>query len=119
MDSWSAHTPVSAIKFENSPTESLLSTPDEMYPSLFGNDSSTATMNPLEVMTPRSTFTDGEHPDFLSLSEMTPGPETPDSPNGSNDKKPVKKRKSWGQVLPEPKTNLPPRYAATNKLLLM
>lgn len=26
-----------------------------------------------------------------------------------SDKKPTKKRKSWGQVLPEPKTNLPPR----------
>lgn len=27
------------------------------------------------------------------------------------DKKPAKKRKSWGQELPTPKTNLPPRYA--------
>jgi hypothetical protein len=27
----------------------------------------------------------------------------------SADSKPVKKRKSWGQVLPEPKTNLAPR----------
>ena len=26
------------------------------------------------------------------------------------DKKPTKKRKSWGQELPTPKTNLPPRY---------
>jgi transcriptional activator HAC1 len=26
------------------------------------------------------------------------------------EKKPIKKRKSWGQQLPEPKTNLPPRY---------
>ncbi|KAF2262649.1 hypothetical protein CC78DRAFT_534682 [Lojkania enalia] len=29
-----------------------------------------------------------------------------------SDAKPVKKRKSWGQVLPEPKTNLPPRKRA-------
>lgn len=29
--------------------------------------------------------------------------------NDESDKKPTKKRKSWGQVLPEPKTNLPPR----------
>ncbi|RMZ71628.1 bZIP transcription factor [Pyrenophora seminiperda CCB06] len=36
----------------------------------------------------------------------TPAPE---SHNGS---KPVKKRKSWGQVLPEPKTSLPPRKRA-------
>lgn len=28
----------------------------------------------------------------------------------SEDKKPAKKRKSWGQELPVPKTNLPPRY---------
>ena len=27
------------------------------------------------------------------------------------EKKPAKKRKSWGQELPTPKTNLPPRYA--------
>lgn len=27
----------------------------------------------------------------------------------SSESKPAKKRKSWGQVLPEPKTNLPPR----------
>lgn len=27
-----------------------------------------------------------------------------------NDKKPMKKRKSWGQELPQPTTNLPPRY---------
>lgn len=26
------------------------------------------------------------------------------------EKKPAKKRKSWGQELPVPKTNLPPRY---------
>ncbi|KNG49576.1 transcriptional activator hac1 protein [Stemphylium lycopersici] len=36
---------------------------------------------------------------------QTPAPEA----NGS---KPVKKRKSWGQVLPEPKTSLPPRKRA-------
>lgn len=28
----------------------------------------------------------------------------------SDEKKPAKKRKSWGQELPVPKTNLPPRY---------
>lgn len=30
----------------------------------------------------------------------------------SDEKKPAKKRKSWGQELPVPKTNLPPRYVA-------
>lgn len=38
-------------------------------------------------------------------SSCTPGPT-------SEGGKPVKKRKSWGQVLPEPKTNLPPRKRA-------
>lgn len=58
----------------------------------------------------------------------TPAPEMPltvspadtslESPEGMDDveeikseeKKPAKKRKSWGQELPVPKTNLPPRY---------
>lgn len=34
----------------------------------------------------------------------------------SEDKKPAKKRKSWGQELPVPKTNLPPRYVFRNSL---
>lgn len=33
--------------------------------------------------------------------------------NTDGDKKPTKKRKSWGQVLPEPKTNLPPRLVTS------
>lgn len=62
----------------------------------------------------------------------TPGPEMPpmtvspadtslDSPDvkmedsKSEDKKPAKKRKSWGQELPVPKTNLPPRYVAATR----
>lgn len=31
----------------------------------------------------------------------------------TEEKKPVKKRKSWGQELPTPKTNLPPRFVVT------
>jgi transcriptional activator HAC1 len=30
-----------------------------------------------------------------------------------NEKRPTKKRKSWGQELPTPKTNLPPRLTIT------
>ncbi|CAJ2503663.1 Uu.00g110570.m01.CDS01 [Anthostomella pinea] len=85
------------VKFEPSPTESLMSAPGEMYPSLFA----TSTDMDLEsVMTPES-FADDHNG-----SEMgsTPAPE-------SGEKK-TKKRKSWGQVLPEPKTNLPPRKRA-------
>ncbi|KAF2145070.1 uncharacterized protein K452DRAFT_284457 [Aplosporella prunicola CBS 121167] len=45
--------------------------------------------------------------DALS-SSSSPAP----AASHSNNKKEPKKRKSWGQVLPEPKTNLPPRKRA-------
>lgn len=90
---------------ELSPTESLLSVPGDDYSSLFPASSSDAqspsTLNPLEMMTPRSSSDDKD--------EMADGTE---SPSQDADKKPTKKRKSWGQVLPEPKTNLPPRKRA-------
>ena len=35
------------------------------------------------------------------------------------EKKPVKKRKSWGQQLPEPKTNLPPRYILDSRFTIV
>lgn len=41
----------------------------------------------------------------LAASQSTPAPTNADG-------KPAKKRKSWGQVLPEPKTSLPPRKRA-------
>lgn len=89
------------IKFEDSPTDSLadsfISTPGTLYPPLFPPHDS---LNADDCMTPpdddESLFGDSMH-DSVS---GTPAPE----------KKPVKKRKSWGQQLPEPKTNLPPRY---------
>ena len=57
----------------------------------------------------------------LRNSLMTPEPTSPESSqhvkeeNVETDdaKKPTKKRKSWGQELPTPKTNLPPRYVRT------
>ncbi|CCU76703.1 bZIP transcription factor HacA [Blumeria hordei DH14] len=91
MDS-SAH-----FNFEHSPAESNIesfaSTPVSFCPSLFDN-----TMNPIEVLTPQS-FDDECF--FGNITDNTP-----------MEKKPVKKRKSWGQQLPEPKTNLPPRKRA-------
>lgn len=107
-----------SIKFEGSPTESLLSTPDEMYPSLFGTSSSQATtVNPLEMMSPES-LADDSQPDLKMLAGLSalsqtalgrsPTPSVAGTPEP--EKKQTKKRKSWGQVLPEPKTNLPPRY---------
>ncbi|KAF2747920.1 hypothetical protein M011DRAFT_485821 [Sporormia fimetaria CBS 119925] len=41
-----------------------------------------------------------------------PPTSNPTPPASDSSGKPVKKRKSWGQVLPEPKTNLPPRKRA-------
>ncbi|KAI2780891.1 hypothetical protein F4815DRAFT_104751 [Daldinia loculata] len=91
------------VKFETSPAESLMSVPGDAYPSLFATPS---TLNPLEsVMTPQS-FMEDSFADSATI-QSTPSP----APEGS-EKKPVKKRKSWGQVLPEPKTNLPPRKRA-------
>ncbi|KAF7545788.1 hypothetical protein G7Z17_g8911 [Cylindrodendrum hubeiense] len=97
------------VKFENSPAESFISTPGETYSSLFAaaTPSATNTMNPMEMMTPKSFSED------KSAEEALDGfTDSEDSPAPSGDKKSAKKRKSWGQVLPEPKTNLPPRKRA-------
>lgn len=101
------------VKFEASPVESFVSTPGDNYSSLFPATSPSAsdTMNPMEMMTPQS-YTDDKS---SRLSVVPEEPEADDDDDDdvdnptSSDKKPTKKRKSWGQVLPEPKTNLPPR----------
>lgn len=86
------------IKYEQSPAEneinSFVSTPGSFYPTLFDN-----TINPIEALTPQSL--DGD----CHFNAKLPGITSPE-------KKLVKKRKSWGQQLPEPKTNLPPRKRA-------
>ncbi|TPX22387.1 hypothetical protein DIZ76_014259 [Coccidioides immitis] len=46
----------------------------------------------------------------LKLDDLAPEPK--EQPPKPEEKKPVKKRKSWGQELPIPKTNLPPRKRA-------
>ena len=80
-----------------SPADSLLSMPSETYNSLFDNEESASPA--ATAMTPRS-LDDTEREDS----------KTPQPSSEASDKKPVKKRKSWGQELPTPKTNLPPRY---------
>ncbi|TDZ13841.1 Transcriptional activator hac1 [Colletotrichum orbiculare MAFF 240422] len=101
------------IKFEDSPAESFVSTPGEFYPSLFADDGAehedVHNIEPSEMLTP-PTFVD----EAAATSTPTPGSAATPSPGtpGTSDKKMVKKRKSWGQVLPEPKTNLPPRKRA-------
>lgn len=50
-------------------------------------------------------------------ASSTPSPSVADASKPEGEKKPVKKRKSWGQVLPTPTTNLPPRYVHSSPLL--
>lgn len=42
-------------------------------------------------------------------TSLSASPEPKSEDGRTDEKKPVKKRKSWGQELPVPKTNLPPR----------
>lgn len=107
MDSWDSQTPSPNLKFENSPAESFLSTPGDMYPSLF----SPSSMNPLEITTPQS-FAEGRRPELSVLTGLSDAVAETDSLPATPSEKKSKKRKSWGQVLPEPKTNLPPRKRA-------
>ncbi|KAL6797820.1 transcriptional activator HAC1 [Trichoderma sp. SZMC 28013] len=106
------------LKFEASPAESFLSAPGDNYSSLFADSSSIpSTLNPKEMMTPDS-FADDRLDSRLSAIPESPEADMDDvdtpaaTEHSSSEKKPVKKRKSWGQVLPEPKTNLPPRKRA-------
>ncbi|KAF3021392.1 transcription factor that binds to CRE motif [Neopestalotiopsis sp. 37M] len=102
MSSWSEHTPASTpqVKFENSPAESFISDPSADMYSLFSTPAPTS-MGPVEdVMTPQS------------LDDDVKEEEVAETPEDDSEKKTTKKRKSWGQVLPEPKTNLPPRKRA-------
>lgn len=116
MDSWNAAHGSPELKFENSPAESFLSTPGDMYPSLFGA-SVDATMDPSEMMSPSSLHEDRDQAELDLLSGIAADSASADSAPAatpaaeatSTEKKQTKKRKSWGQVLPEPKTNLPPR----------
>ncbi|KAM0325059.1 hypothetical protein ACHAQA_007597 [Verticillium albo-atrum] len=101
MESWeNSTTPM--IKFEDSPAESFVSTPGDMYPSLFPESAaSPSTLDPSDMMSPDS-------PEDVSIADL----DMPPNEASPGDKKGSKKRKSWGQVLPEPKTNLPPRKRA-------
>ncbi|KAF4991325.1 hypothetical protein FGRMN_7888 [Fusarium graminum] len=98
--------------FEHSPAESLMSIPGEGYASLFDvtTPSATSTMNPMEMMTPKSCSED--QTTFAQIKEEDDDTSSSPSSSPAPEKKTAKKRKSWGQVLPEPKTNLPPRKRA-------
>lgn len=102
-------------KLEASPAESFLSMPGDSYQSLFAPATpSSTTVNPLDMMTPQSHSEDKQTPQLPVITEYSEEASRDESPEDDettedSDKKASKKRKSWGQVLPEPKTNLPPR----------
>jgi len=83
-------------------------------------DATTALKVELPTISPASLITPS---DYSASLEMSPTPSSIDdssaspppdahSPSDSSDANLKKKRKSWGQVLPEPTTNLPPRKRA-------
>ncbi|PSR94002.1 hypothetical protein BD289DRAFT_472693 [Coniella lustricola] len=78
---------------------------DSMLPPLFGSEFAPDHIDPSDLLSPS-----GSQMQAMSPSEF--GSPAPESTPEASDKKPTKKRKSWGQVLPEPKTNLPPRKRA-------
>jgi len=100
------------IKFEQSPVDSLaesfVSTPGSLYPLFPPSD----TVITSEALTPPLDDDDvlGRDRSESVFQEGVPRETAPDTP--TPEKKHVKKRKSWGQQLPEPKTNLPPRKRA-------
>ncbi|KFA71830.1 hypothetical protein S40288_07939 [Stachybotrys chartarum IBT 40288] len=112
----SLHTSPMMAQFDSmdgSPAESFVSTPGDNYPSLFAaaTPDATHTVNPLDMMTPQS-FVDDKVGNLSAIPEDEPLETADDAVSPSGEKKQTKKRKSWGQVLPEPKTNLPPRKRA-------
>ncbi|EGX48711.1 hypothetical protein AOL_s00079g350 [Orbilia oligospora ATCC 24927] len=88
-----------------------MSTPSSVDSSLWDADNYDMLMK---------TMTHPPSPPHTSDSEceaMSPASDTPSSPpvedkEKNDEKKPTKKRKSWGQELPTPTTNLPPRKRA-------
>ncbi|KID94505.1 Transcriptional activator hac1, partial [Metarhizium majus ARSEF 297] len=99
-------------KIEASPTESFISLPGDNYPPLFAPSTPSSTINPIDMMTPQSFSEDKQTPQLPAIKEETGASPSPEDIPASSEKKQTKKRKSWGQVLPEPKTNLPPRKRA-------
>ncbi|KAF5721873.1 transcriptional activator hac1 [Fusarium mundagurra] len=99
-----------ASQFFQSPADSLMSATEDAYTSLFAatTPSADSTVNPMDMLTPKSYNDDS----LLPMIKQEEGVVSTPSPSPAPEKKTTKKRKSWGQVLPEPKTNLPPRKRA-------
>lgn len=63
------------------------------------------------VVDPQALLATSNQSDAISPADLSSP--APHGSSGSSEEKKTKKRKSWGQVLPEPKTNLPPRFVLT------
>ncbi|KAI9833718.1 MAG: hypothetical protein M1826_006809 [Phylliscum demangeonii] len=83
------------------PVDPLLSMSDDKFRALLGDDVS---------LSPDTAFGEDEI-DADAAADLDPELEV-SPPPAEGEKKATKKRKSWGQELPTPKTNLPPRKRA-------
>lgn len=90
------------------PASTMLSTPGDPQTSLFEDESSVSPV--VAALTPDSLDLDERR--YSETPQSTRQHSSQSTPELSDTKKPVKKRKSWGQELPTPKTNLPPRKRA-------
>ncbi|KAK7514828.1 hypothetical protein IWZ03DRAFT_381815 [Phyllosticta citriasiana] len=88
-------------------TASLSVPVTDLYPSTPPSSEVPATIKMEDLQ--RSTSPSTAPPPDAPAPMLTPPPSSTSSPG---QQKQPKKRKSWGQVLPEPKTNLPPRKRA-------
>jgi len=101
--------PLSSEQYQSSPEL-------EMWNSFDNNvnyDLLVKTLLPLSppLSSSHTSDSDSESSDSPAASDDSPKEET-GSDDKKDDKKPAKKRKSWGQELPTPTTNLPPRKRA-------
>lgn len=86
----------------------------------FSNPAMTATPLDFSMLTPPASDVPTtikmedlhQAPSPAAVPEIAAGATPSNTSTSSNQKQGPKKRKSWGQVLPEPKTNLPPRKRA-------
>lgn len=102
-------------QFHPSPAESFISSfststgDDSGYagsPNYFGN----STIDPSSLSMGGDFSLFDNEPKSVHFAEDTKMEEASSQEKSEQPKKEVKKRKSWGQQLPAPTTNLPPRY---------
>lgn len=106
--------PLSSVIYPNSIT-SVIHTRGANIPNMVDILSPALAFASHDLYNPQATISLSDT--SLQNSLMTPEPTSPESSynlkeesvDDDESRKPTKKRKSWGQELPTPKTNLPPR----------